>query len=259
MKRTTFFLIAVMAVMLAVFGCGKKEPISSEQRNIWYDALDNLKNSTNYTVSLTTEDASGNLVAESHGKYAGPISMITLDDETVYYESDDGKCIGYGYDEESEFWINAEVEDSEYYFYAYTLVDRINKLSAYLDQGLLTYDEEDGSFSGQNLPGGYSCDDEVHKPTDLLVVIRNGRFVDLTESYILLPGEEDESDTTSSQIPKDSGVASSYNESEIRVDRISIGEYNVTEVRLPRNTISEDDLEKFGVIEETDEEDEEQA
>lgn len=240
MRRIVLFLMLLMTSAAFLSGCGGEELMSSEHRGIWYGALENLKNSKNYTVELTSEDKSGKVIKKSVGYYTGNRSKITQDDETLYFDLANGVCTGYGYDEESEFWINAEEEYNAYYFYAYSLVDRINKFSAYLDQGLLSYDEETGIFSGDNLRGGYLCEEDVHEPVSISVQIRNGRFVSLTETYTIKDDSSNAEDIDDSERP-------------VYTDQIEIRKYSTTEVRLPGNTISEEDLEKFGVIEDKEE------
>lgn len=238
MRKRMILILTALFLMTGTAGCGSNESRILEGRDIWYDALETYKNAKNYTVKSETRNADGEFESQLTAEYTGTASKITQDEDTVYYHLEDNICTGYLYDEESELWINGEIQKNDYYFYAYSLVDRLNKISAYVDRGLLVRDENTGLFTGENLPGGYFLSDSVHEPISITVEIKNGRFVSLTETYRNIKG----SSGTDSSEPV---VVSDGSEPPVLTDIVTIKNYQITDVRFPQNTITEDDAEEM--------------
>ena len=207
MKRRIFlFLLWV----LFLSGCGAKEDRSGQ---IWASALDTLKQRANYTV-LENGCAS---------RYTPEAALVEQDGKLQYFSKEGGRCYVYVHNEEPDMWIRGEVAHSDLYFFAYQQIERLNKISGFLDQGLLTYDPETQIFSGDSIPMTYVFRGKAHTPVHIELRVENGCLVQLTETYW---DEENGSPV-------------------LRTDTVAFTDFSTTEVRLPLNSWDASELEEF--------------
>lgn len=205
MKRRIFlFLLWV----LFLSGCGAETDQSSE---IWTKALDTLKQRANYTV-LENGCAS---------RYTPEAALVEQDGEIQYFSKEGGSCYVYVHNDEPDMWIRGEVAHSDLYFFAYQQIERLNKISGFLDQGLLTYDPETQIFSGDNIPMTYVFRGKSHTPVHIELRVEDGILVQLTETY------RDEENTV------------------LQTDTVEFTDFYTTEVRLPLNSWDKSELEEF--------------
>lgn len=207
MVKRRIFLILFCVFFLS--GCGAEAEQSSE---IWAKALDALKQRANYTVL-------------DNGRpfhYTPEAAMVEQDGETRYFSKEGGVCYVYVHIDDPDMWIRSEVAHSDLYFYAYQQIERLNKISGFLDQELLTYDPETQTFSGDNIPMTYVFRGKSHTPVHIEIRVEDGVIVRLTETY------------------RDEETAA------LQTDTVEFTDFYTTEVRLPLNSWDESQLEEYG-------------
>ena len=205
MKRLKFlFLLCV----LFLSGCGAKEDQSGE---IWAKALDALKQRANYTV----------LENGCAARYTPEAALVEQDGEIRYFSKEGGICYVYVHNDDPDMWIRSEVADSDLYFYAYQQIERLNKISGFLDQELLTYDPESQTFSGDSIPMTYVFRGKSHTPVHIEILVEDGVIVQLTETY------RDEETSV------------------LQTDTLEFTDFYTTEVRLPLNSWDKSELEEY--------------
>ena len=207
MKR---LLCLGLAALLLLSGTACGGPSASPRA--WYDALDRLKRKENYTVYETC------CGVQTVYRYDRDTAQVVSPDETLYYARIDGTCYGYAHVEEPSVWVRQAVPESENYFYAYEWIERLNKISAYIDQGLLTC-TADGVYTGRDLKQTYVFRGEEHTPSSLEVRVENGDIVYLKECY---GGYADEERTIWD---------------DRKTDEVRFTDFSQTQVKLPLDVI----------------------
>lgn len=205
MKRLKF-LFLLCALFLS--GCGAEADQSGE---IWAKALDALKQRANYTVLENGHAA----------RYTPEAALVEQDGEIRYFSKEGGICYVYVHNDDPDMWIRSEVADSDLYFYAYQQIERLNKISGFLDQELLTYDPEAQTFSGDNIPMTYVFRGKSHTPVHIEIRVEDGVIVQLTETY------RDEETSV------------------LQTDTLEFTDFYTTEVRLPLNSWDKSELEEY--------------
>lgn len=205
MKRRAFlFLLCV----LFLSGCGAEADQSSE---IWAKAMDTLKQKANYTV----------LENGCVSRYTPEAALVEQDGEIRYFSKEGGICYVYVHNDDPDMWIRSEVAHSDLYFFPYQQIERLNKISGFLDQELLTYDPETQTFSGDNIPMTYVYRGKSHTPVHIELRVEDGMIVQLTETYW-----EEENPI-------------------LQTDTVEFTDFYTTEVRLPLNSWDKSELEEF--------------
>lgn len=181
---------------------------------IWGNALDTLKQKANYTV----------LENGYSSRYTPEAALVETDGEIRYFSREDSICYVYVHNEDPDMWIRSQLVGSDLYFYAYEQIERLNKISGFLDQGLLTYDPEKQAFLGDNMGQTYVFRGKTHTPVHLEVRLEDGVIAHFTEVY----------------------WASEENEKPVlQTDTVTFTDFSTTEVRLPLNTWDESELTEF--------------
>lgn len=200
----------LMACMLFLSSCGTG---ADEGVEIWRKALDALKQKANYTV----------LENGYSSRYTPEAAMVETEAQIRYYSREDGICYVYVHNEDPDMWIRSELTDSDLYFYAYEQIERLNKISGFLDQELLRFDPESQTFSGDNLPMTYVFRGKSHTPVHIELRVEDGILVQLTEMYW----------------DKENGRPI------LRTDTVEFTDFYTTDVRLPLNHWDKSELEEF--------------
>lgn len=207
MKRLIFLFLLCVFFLSA---CGTE---ADQSREIWVKALDTLKQKANYTV-LENGCAS---------RYTPEAAFVEQNGEIHYFSKEGGICYVYVHNDDLDMWIRSEVADSNLYFFAYQQIERLNKISGFLDQELLTYDPESQTFFGDNIPMTYVFRGKSHTPVHIEIRVEDGIIVQLTETYW------------------DEGNGSPV----LQTDTVEFTDFYTTEVRLPLNRWDKSELEEF--------------
>ena len=149
--------------------------------------------------------------------------MVEHNGEIHYFSKEGGICYVYVHNDDLDMWIRSEVADSDLYFFAYQQIERLNKISGFLDQELLTYDPESQTFFGDNIPMTYVFRGKSHTPVHIEIRVEDGIIVQLTETYW------------------DEGNGSPV----LQTDTVEFTDFYTTEVRLPLNRWDKSELEEF--------------
>lgn len=209
MKRIISSLLLLLC-LFALSGCGIREADSSA---LWVSALDTLKQRSSYTV------VENGMVS----RYTPECSQTETEDGTVYYSLTDGICEIWVHNDDPDVWLRSEIPASENFFYAYELIERLNKLGGYIDMGLLHYDAEEQCFRGEELGQPYVYRGEVHAPQLLEIQIDDGVIVSLRETW-------ERTDEAGNSV--------------IMTDEVSFEDFFITNVHLPLNTVAYDEGEE---------------
>lgn len=207
MKRIVI-LVSLLACLLS--GCGRDETTAAQ----WFQALDGLIRQENYTVEEITVTPEETI--RRYRQYDLIYAKTEEPGETLYFCAEDGICYGIGWVEDPGIWVKQQIETSDLYFYDYTLLDRLNRISGYVDMGLLEYREADSTFVGSNLNSAYVYRDLEHTPLLLEVAVENGRIVKIHEVWHCTRDGEDLG---------------------IYEDTVVLSDFSTTQVRLPGDTI----------------------
>lgn len=192
-------------LLLCLAGCGRE----NTGREEWYRALDSLKQSTNYTVRQITS-VGWEQTTRVH-RYTQEAAMLDDPEGTTYFAREDGVCYGLVYNALPPIWLRQQLQESRNYFYDYEMVERLNRLTAYVDQGILDYDAQAQTYSGENLEQTYVFRQQEHRITQLVLRLENGRIAEIREEYIA------------------DGIRHS--------DRVWLEDFAVTAVELPLNVL----------------------
>lgn len=206
--KLVFLLIGCM---LFLSSCGNGDDTEAE---IWENALDALKQKANYTV----------LENGYSSRYTPEAAMVETDGEIRYFSRAEGICYVYVHNDDPDMWIRSQLVGSDLYFYAYEQIERLNKISGFLDQGMLTYDPETETFVGDNIGQTYVFREKNHTPVHLEVRLEDGVIASFTEVY--WDSEENENPV-------------------LRTDTVTFTDFSTTEVRLPLNVWDEAELTEF--------------
>lgn len=209
-------LILLAAVVCLLSGCERKE-----RSGPWENALDRLKRKENYTVSETVQSADS--ITNRLAQYDRTSAKIVDGEDTTYYSRDGENCFIYILNDDPVIWVKKELPQSELYFYDYQLMERLNKISGYIDMGLLTYDEGKERYYGENLGKQYVYQGEAHAPNYLEIQIENGEIVMIRESWT---GFADEEQTRQC----------------VKISETVIGDFSATEVRLPLDVLNYEEV-----------------
>lgn len=214
MKRT--IMVLCLLLCLGLTGCTGKQ----KEADLWHSAVDSLKQKENYTVEEHITWAGGEETYLS--EYAVDISRIAQEDAVMYYERTDGVCRVYVHNEDPDIWVRKEITEAGLYFYDFSLAERLNNLTGYVDMGLLKYDAAEETFRGENIPGAYVYRGEAHRPISLEVHLRDGELTSITETWM---GYSDEDGT----IPAEKTAV------------LTVTAVSATEVRLPLDVVDWDE------------------
>lgn len=196
MKKVLSVLLCII-MLFSFCSCGK-EP-EKNQSVAWHDKVAWLLGVKSYIAKLTTTDESTGLQINSkYAEFGGDISYVEFvdgeDTQKVYftYRQEDGKdvCRIYGYSEEHDYWVGKQIDYSENYFYAYSFVEKIRKIGAYVDMGELVYNEDEHRYHGDNLSGSFVFEGVEHHVDSMKVVAVGNRIISVDELYKEKPDAE---------------------------------------------------------------------
>jgi len=226
-KQKTVYVLLTVLLLLCLTGCTRWTV--NTQNLEWHEQILPLLRQNSYTVHLRTT-GQGDAVArkETTVCFDGTSSHMTVAEEgqsaqEVYYSRADGGCWVYGWDEEHSIWVRQEIEDSDNYFYAYSVMERLQKLGAWIDLGEIRYDKNSNRYIGENLSGSYACDGQAHRVLSIEIFLENNRVSSFSEQYsVMEDGQE-----------------------QIYSDIVWFENVGLTQIDLPVNCISAEEIAAF--------------
>lgn len=200
-RQKTLRCLLALLLLLCLTGCSRWTV--DTQNLAWHQQLSSLLHQSSYTVHIqTTRRGEKRPCKTTDACFDGTSSHITIteedaDTQEVYYSRADGSCLVYGREAEHGIWVYQEIDDSDNYFYAYSVIERLQNLGSWIDRGELRYDRSSRTYTGENLSGAYVFDGQTHRVLSIEIAIENNRVSSLTECYAVTEngGEQIYSDT----------------------------------------------------------------
>ncbi len=228
MKKERFLCaLLIAALLLCLTGC--TQWTVNTQNLDWHDQLSPLMRQSSYTVHIrTSRQGEFSPCKETTAYFDGDSSHMIVTEETgtaqeVYYAREDDTCYIYGWDEEHSIWIQQQIDDSENYFYAYSVMERLQKLGGWIDLGEIRYDRNTRSYFGENLSGVYACEGQAHQVLSVAIYLENNRVSSFTEAYSVT----------------ENGAEQVYE------DTVWFEDVGLTQIELPVNCISAETIAAF--------------
>lgn len=220
------FLTAVL--LLCLTGC--TQWTVNTQNLDWHEQLSPLLRQSSYTVHMQTVRQGEVLpYQETTAYFDGASSHMIVTEEgeaeqEVYYSrKNGGSCWIYVWDQEHNIWIRQEIDDSENYFYAYSVMERLQKLGGWIDLGEIRYDKSSRAYLGENLSGVYACEGQAHQVLSIMISLESNRVSSFTEVYAVV----------------ENGVEQVYE------DTVWFEDVGLTQIELPVNCISAEEIAAF--------------
>ena len=228
MKKYALCCILFALLLPVLTGCTE---LTVDTQNLeWHGQLTPLLREKSYTVHSQTAYQGKQIPFKiTLAAFDGSSSHMEIaedgeEPQEVYYTRSEENCFFYGLDSEHGIWIYQSVDDSDNYFYAYSVLERLQKLGSWIEQGELRYDKNTQCYYGENLTGSYACDGETHYVQSVEIRLLNGRVDSFSESYTLSANET----------------------APIYCDTVRFTDIGLTQVALPANSISAEDLAAYG-------------
>ena len=228
MKKNALRCILFALLLLSLTGCVE---LTVDTQNLeWHEQLAPLLRETSYTVQMqTTRQGERKPCKTTLAAFDGSSSHMEINEDgeepqEVYYTRSRETCSVYGPDREHGIWIYQSIAGSDNYFYAYSVLERLQKLGSWVEQGELHYDKNALCYYGENLTGSYVCDGETHYVLSVEICLINNRVDSFSETYTLTAGET----------------------GQIYCDTVRFTDIGLTQVTLPSNSISAEDLADYG-------------
>ena len=138
---------------------------------------------------MTTESGSPGTVRRWSGTYDGQNVYIKSEDsegeQELYYVRDGEGCRVFVWNGDYKVWLSQDVTADDNMFYAYEVVDRMNKYGSWMDQELVEYKEDTQAYYGCDLPGKCVIDGEEHLVTELNIRTDGQYIRSVKERYII--------------------------------------------------------------------------
>ena len=183
-------VLCVCAVLLSLCACSQEEEREEPANVRWLRNVSETFGVNSYVIQImTTETGSPGTVRRWSGTYDGRNAYIKSEDsegasELCYVRDGEG-CKVYIWNAEYEIWLSQDVTADDNMFYAYEVIDRMNKYGSWMDQELIEYDEETQTYHGCDLPGKCVIDGEEHLITDLYIKTDGQYIRSVKERYII--------------------------------------------------------------------------
>ena len=224
MNRKISFLCLFALLLLCLTGCSQWTP--DDQNLAWHQQVSSLLRQSSYTVHLqTTRQGEKRPCKITDAYFDGTSSHMILTEEDedaqeVYYTRADNTCFVYGWEEEHGIWVYQSTDDSDNYFYAYSVMERLQKLGGWIDRGEIRFDKLSRTYTGENLSGSYVYDGQAHRVLSVEITIENNRVSSLTECYAVT----------------ENGTEQVYS------DILRFEDIGLTQIDLPVNCISAEEI-----------------
>ena len=199
-------LVLIILLVFTLSGCQYDKNFN---RYIEMAQLFNTRN--NYTVY---ENNNGTI---STYEYSDNAIHYVDEENDIYFYVEDGISYAIAYDEDYGLYIRKEENFDDHYFYAYELIERLDKIGGYVNSGELVWKK--GEFYGDEFSGSYIYKEKLHKPLEIRIEIKNNLLVHLYEKY--------ESD------------------GQICIDEIEVSNYGTNNISLPYNVFDYSEIEKL--------------
>lgn len=189
--KKVFSMLMCICVIFVSCACENEENPSV----VWRNRVSWMLGNKSYRATIMTQNLSNKEFGQSiYAEFNGDISHIifsendgvTEDTEVYYtYRDEDGEmvCRVYAYAADYEYWVGEQTEYLDNYFYAYSIVEEIRKLGAYVDMGELVYDAEQGAYVGENFSGPFVYDGIEHHVKSMTVTVSGERIVAIDQVY----------------------------------------------------------------------------
>ena len=200
-RQKAFRCLFALFLLLCLTGCSRWTV--DTQNLAWHQQLSSLLHQSSYTVHIqTTRRGEKRPCKTTDAYFDGTASHMSITEEgagtqEIYYSRADASCFGYGWEEEQGIWVYQEIDNNDNYFYAYSVIERLQNLGAWIDRGELRFDKSSRTYTGENLSGSYVFDGQTHRILSIEIAIENNRVSSLTECYAVTEngGEQIYSDT----------------------------------------------------------------
>ena len=211
MKKFFSFLLIFLCLfgVFAYFYLMNAENTAFEN---WHNAVENLKKSTCYTIGDNIE-CDGKEEKSTYA-YSGDVAEYTVDGVPVFYSREKDGTYIYFYDPDRERWGKTLTDDSDYIFYGYETVERVQKISAFVDSSQVTYNITSGTYKGSSLSGQYVFRGKIYRPTEIELRIKDGNIACIWET---------------AEVTDENG------ETKTKKEQILIGRFDRTEITLPED------------------------
>ena len=196
--------ILIVLILCLLTGCSNASSGFEE----YHKSLEYLYNGTNYTIKEIDNNE------ETLTIYANGMCYIKDKETEVYLYEEDLKAYALVYNEENNIFVRQEIDYDEHLFYPYEMIERLNKLSAYINMGNLKYKKN--IFIGEEFNGTYEYKEKLHTPINIKVELKDNRISHLYEKYI--------------------------NDNKEYESNIYISDYGTSRINLPLNVINLDGL-----------------
>lgn len=197
--------ILIVLILCLLTGCSN----ASNGFEEYHKSLEYLYNGTNYTIKEIDNNE------ETLTIYANGMCYIKDKDSEAYLYEEDLKAYALVYNEENNIFVRQEIDYDEHLFYPYEMIERLNKLSAYINMGNLKYKKN--IFIGEEFNGTYVYKEKLHTPINIKVELKDNRISHLYEKYI--------------------------NDNKEYELNIYISDYGTSRINLPLNVINLDGIE----------------
>ena len=227
MRKQHILCGLLAALLLCLTGC--TQGTLNTQNLDWHEQLSPLLRQSSYTVHIqTSRQGETAPCKETTTFFDGDSSHMIIAEkgkatQEVYYFRQNGTCSIYGWDEAHSIWVIQELDDSDNYFYAYSVMERLRKLGGWIDLGEIRYDKNNRTYLGENLSGFYACDGQAHKVLSAEVFIENNKVSSFRELYSVTENGQEQ----------------------IYEDSVRFEDVGLTQIELPVNCISAEEIAAF--------------
>ena len=226
-KQKILYGLLTVLLLLCLTGC--THWTANTQNLDWHQQMAPLLHQNSYTVHVQmSKQGEASPYKETTAFFDGVSSHMIVaeageEPQEIYYARTDGKCWIYGWDEEHSIWIRQEIDDSDNYFYAYSVMERLQKLGAWIDLDEIRYDRNKQIYTGENLSGTYACEGQTHRVLSVEISLENNKVHSFTELYATMENEKEQ----------------------LYADTVWFEDIGLTQIDLPVNCISAEEIAAF--------------
>lgn len=199
--------LLIVTLLLLLVGCSNKTDSFLKYR----ECLDYFNNTNNYTIEEIDDGKKTVYI------YTDDACYMKDDENELYLIKQDGELYISAYNEEYKTFVKEKIEYDEHYLYPYSQIERLEKISGFINNGSLVY--KNNKFIGNKLKGKYLYNEKIHEPTKIEIELKDGKISQYNEEY------------------KENGI--------IKTNTLSIYDYGTSRVVLPLNTIDMEEIDKF--------------